>query len=50
MNHPYQVLGTSVPSLLSRKRLLDQVERHLLKPSPDHVQVVGPSLYGSPFC
>lgn len=46
MNHPYQVLGTSVPTMLGRRRLLDQVERHLLKPSPDHVQVVGPTLFG----
>lgn len=46
MNHPYQVLGTSVPMMLGRKRLLEQLERHLLKPSPDHVQVVGPTLYG----
>lgn len=46
MNNPYQVLGTSVPTLLGRKRLLEQVDRHLSKPSPDHVQVVGPSLYG----
>jgi hypothetical protein len=46
VSHSYQILGTSVPSLLGRKQLLDQIERHLLKPSPDHVQVVGPSLYG----
>jgi hypothetical protein len=46
VNHPYQVLGTSVPSLLGRKRLLRQVDGHLLKPSPDHIQIVGPSLYG----
>lgn len=46
MSHPYQVLGASVPSLLGRKRLLEQINRHLLKPSPDHVQVVGPPLYG----
>src|SRR6266566_5497109 len=42
----YQILGTSVPTMLGRKRLLDQLERHLLKPSPDHVQVVGPTLFG----
>jgi hypothetical protein len=46
VNHPYQVLGVSVPSLLGRKHLLEQIGRHLMKPSPDHVQVVGPSLYG----
>jgi hypothetical protein len=46
VSHSYQVLGTSIPSLLGRKRLLDQINRHLLKPTPDHVQAVGPSLYG----
>lgn len=46
MNHPYQVLGTSIPELLARRRLTEQLERHLLKPSPDHVQVVGPTLFG----
>lgn len=46
MNYPYQVLGTSVPKLLARRRLVEQLERHLLKPSPDHVQVVGPTLFG----
>jgi hypothetical protein len=46
MNHPYQVLGASIPELLARRRLTEQLERHLLKPSPDHVQVVGPTLFG----
>ena len=46
MNHPYQVLGTSIPALLGRRRLIEQLERHVLKPSPDHVQVVGPTLFG----
>lgn len=46
MNHPYQVLGTSIPQLLARHRLVEQLERHLLKPSPDHVQLVGPTLFG----
>ncbi|MEZ5963090.1 MAG: hypothetical protein R3F56_04505 [Planctomycetota bacterium] len=46
MSHPYQVLGTSIPELLARRRLTEQLERHLLKPSPDHVQVVGPTLFG----
>ncbi len=46
MNHPYQVLGTSIPELLARRRLIYRLERHLLKPSPDHVQVVGPTLFG----
>jgi len=46
VRHPYQVLGATVPLLLGRRRLLDQLEHHLLKPSPEHVQVVGPTLYG----
>src|SRR5579862_8997809 len=46
MNHPYQVLGPSIPRMLGRQRLVQQLERHLLKPSPDHVQLVGPTLYG----
>lgn len=46
MKHPYQVLGSTVPAMLGRQRLLGQLERHLLKPSPDHIQVVGPTLYG----
>lgn len=46
MNHPYQLLGVSVPKLLGRTRLLLQLDRHLRKPSPDHVSVVGPALYG----
>ena len=45
MNHPYRVL-TSVPVMLGRTRLFEQLERHLLKLTPDHVQVVGPKLYG----
>lgn len=46
MKHPYQVLGTSIPTLLGRNELTRQIERHLLKPSPDHVSVVGPTMYG----
>lgn len=46
MSQPYQVMGTSVPKMLGRRRLIEQLERHVLKPSPDHVQVVGPRLFG----
>jgi hypothetical protein len=46
MTSPYQVMGTTVPRLLGRQRLIDQIERHISKPSPDHVQVVGPRLFG----
>ena len=44
--NPYQVLGASVPSMLGRAALVARIERHLLKPSPDHVPVVGPAHYG----
>jgi hypothetical protein len=46
MNHPYQVMGTTVPKMLGRKRLIGQIEHHILKPSPDHIQIVGPTLFG----
>ena len=32
--------------MLGRGALVRQIERHLLKPSPDHVSVVGPRHYG----
>ena len=44
--NPYTVLGPSIPDLLGRTSLLQQIDRHLLKASPDHVSVVGPALYG----
>ena len=44
--NPYPVLGPTIPGLLGRASLLQQVDRHLLKASPDHVSVVGPALYG----
>ena len=44
--NPYQVLGASVPSMLGRAALVARIEGHLLKPSPDHVSVVGPAHYG----
>ena len=44
--NPYTVLGPSIPDLLGRAALLQQIDRHLLKATPDHVSVVGPALYG----
>ena len=44
--NPYQVLGAMVPSMLGRAALVARIEGHLLKPSPDHVSVVGPAHYG----
>ena len=43
--NPYRVLGFP-PPLLGRKALLRRIKRHLEKPSPDHVSVVGPAHYG----
>ncbi len=44
--NPYQVLGPSVASMLGRANLNRRLDSHLLKPSPDHVSVVGPAHYG----
>ena len=43
---PYQVLGPSVPPMLGRAALMSRIDKHLRKPSPDHVSVVGPAHYG----
>jgi hypothetical protein len=42
----FQTRGRSVPSLIGREALVSNVVRRLIKPTPDHVQVVGPRLYG----
>lgn len=44
--NPYRVFGPSIPPLMGRRTLLRQIKRHLEKPSPDHVSVVGPAHYG----
>lgn len=46
MTNPYQVLGPSVASMLGRAALVQRLDSHLLKPTPDHVSVVGPAHYG----
>lgn len=43
---PYQVLGDHVPRMLGRERLFRKLLGHLLKETPDHVCVVGPTLFG----
>ncbi len=43
---PYQVLGDRVPRMLGRVRLFRKLLSHLLKETPDHVCVVGPTLFG----
>lgn len=45
-SNPYQVLGTTVPTLLGRQRIFDQIVRQLTKQSPEHVSLVGPRHYG----
>ena len=44
--NPYQVLGPSIPPMLGRASLVQRIESHLSKPTPDHVSVVGPKHYG----
>jgi hypothetical protein len=44
--NPYQTLGTTIPPMLGRQRLFEQLMRQLTKASPDHVSVVGPCHYG----
>ena len=46
MPDSYQVLGPSVPPMLGRAALMGRIDKHLRKPSPDHVSVVGPAHYG----
>ena len=43
---PYQVLGVGIPPMLGRERLFTELCRHLTKPTPDHMCVVGPPLFG----
>ncbi len=44
--NPYRVFGPEPPPMLGRASLMRSIENHLLKPSPDHVSVVGPAHYG----
>lgn len=44
--NPYQVLGASPPLMRGRKAIMRRIDRHLQKPSPDHVSVIGPAHYG----
>ena len=44
--NPYQVFGSSVPSMLGRRSLINEIEARLLKDTPDHVSIVGPMYYG----
>ncbi|WP_419162459.1 hypothetical protein [Candidatus Palauibacter sp.] len=44
--NPYRVRGTDIPALHGRQGLVHQLRGHLTKPTPDHVSVVGPTLFG----
>ena len=44
--NPYRVFGPSLPPMLGRASLVQRIERHILKPSPDHISVVGPAHFG----
>lgn len=46
IDSPYQVLGTGIPPMLGRKQLFERLCRHLTKATPDHVCVVGHTLFG----
>jgi predicted AAA+ superfamily ATPase len=43
---PYRVLGVDIPALMGRAKLSAQLWDRLMKPTPDHVAVVGPRHYG----
>src|SRR5262245_53445438 len=43
---PYQVLGVGIPTMLGRRKIMAEILGRLTKPTPDHVQVVGPRHYG----
>lgn len=43
---PYQIRGGSIPQMLGRELLFDRLNRHLTKPTPDHVCVIGPAGFG----
>lgn len=43
---PYQVFGVGVPTMFGRERLFEKLRRHLNKPTPDHVSVIGPAKFG----
>ena len=43
---PYQVLGVGVPPMFGRERLFERLCRHLTKPTPDHVSVISPAMFG----
>lgn len=45
-DNPYQVRGPGIPRMYGRERLAQELLRHLTKTTPDHMSVVGPTLFG----
>lgn len=44
--NPFPVLGTEPVTMRGRAKLFEQLCRHLIKPTPDHVSVIGPKFIG----
>lgn len=42
----FQISGSSVPPLVGRKSAMQRLMSSLAKPTPDHLQVVGPRFFG----
>ena len=42
----FQILGSGVPPLIGRKQELERLSNALTKPTPDHLQIVGPRFVG----
>ncbi|MFY9222758.1 MAG: ATP-binding protein [Blastocatellia bacterium] len=44
--NPYTVSFLQIPKLIGRKKIINRLERHLTKLTPDHVSVIGPKFIG----
>ncbi len=44
--NPYPVPGVHIPTLRGRQKIVDVMIRHLTKPTPDHISVIGPQFIG----
>ena len=44
--NPYRVFGPTVPVMLGRAALMNEIAGRILKDTPDHVSIVGPAHYG----
>lgn len=44
--NPYQILGLGTPRLLGRNREWEKLQRRLIKPTPDHISIIGPKYIG----